>query len=359
MSSPELSVSAPGRICLFGEHQDYLGLAVVAAAIDRRISISGSRRPDGKFIINLPDVGGREEFFLGPEIPYTKARDYLRSGVNIVRRCGTPLHSGWEVTVRGEIPINAGTSSSSALVIAWVMFLLEAASDPQSREPERLAELGYLAEVAEFREPGGMMDHYASACGGVVWIECGTPLALYRLPNPLEEFVLADSLEKKDTTGTLGSIKGRTLEASAELKTLLPAFSLKTSALEDIKGGLESLSPNSRKLLEGAFLMRDLTREGLGLIQAENFDHVRLGELLNREQAVLRNNLGVSTPKIDRMLEAALEAGALGGKINGSGGGGCVFAYCPGRAAGVAEAFRRQGGQAFIVRVDEGARVEP
>ncbi|MFC1564948.1 galactokinase family protein, partial [candidate division KSB1 bacterium] len=40
----KLIVSAPGRICLFGEHQDYLGLPVIAAAIGLRISVSGERR---------------------------------------------------------------------------------------------------------------------------------------------------------------------------------------------------------------------------------------------------------------------------------------------------------------------------
>ena len=55
------------------------------------------------------------------------------------------------------------------------------------------------------------------------------------------------------------------------------------------------------------------------------------------------------------MMDAALEAGALGGKINGSGGGGCMFAYAPGCEEAVAEAMRREGGVPYIVRVDEGA----
>ena len=59
------------------------------------------------------------------------------------------------------------------------------------------------------------------------------------------------------------------------------------------------------------------------------------------------------------MMDAALGAGALGGKINGSGGGGCMFAYAPGCEEAVAEAMRAEGGEPYIVKVDEGAKANP
>jgi galactokinase len=61
---------------------------------------------------------------------------------------------------------------------------------------------------------------------------------------------------------------------------------------------------------------------------------------------------------LDGMVDAALDAGALGGKINGSGGGGCMFAYAPGRAEATAAAVEKAGGKAYIIRVDDGARTE-
>lgn len=54
------------------------------------------------------------------------------------------------------------------------------------------------------------------------------------------------------------------------------------------------------------------------------------------------------------MLDAALMTGALGGKINGSGGGGCMFAYAPAQPEAVAEAIERVGGRAYVVTVDRG-----
>jgi galactokinase len=80
--------------------------------------------------------------------------------------------------------------------------------------------------------------------------------------------------------------------------------------------------------------------------------------MLNAQHAVLRDHLGISTDKIEAMIAAALDAGAFGAKINGSGGGGCMFAYAPDRPDTVAAAIERAGGQPFIVHVGEGARRE-
>jgi galactokinase len=54
------------------------------------------------------------------------------------------------------------------------------------------------------------------------------------------------------------------------------------------------------------------------------------------------------------MIEAALEAGALGAKINGSGGGGCMFAYAPKDPEKVVAAIEKEGGKAYIITVDKG-----
>jgi galactokinase len=67
--------------------------------------------------------------------------------------------------------------------------------------------------------------------------------------------------------------------------------------------------------------------------------------------------LDVSTIKIDNMLDAALDAGALGGKITGSGGGGCMFAYAPNNPEIVAEAIEKTGGRSFIINSDIGTSV--
>jgi len=357
MDDVEIKVSSPGRMCLLGEHQDYFGLAILAAAVDLRIAFAGRRRSDRRFVIDLPDVGEREEFGFDGDIPYARKRDYLKSAVNIHRRAELPL-SGWDVEVRGTIPINAGSASSSAMVVAWNKFLLDAAGDPRAGDPRSLAELGYETEVAEFGEPGGKMDHYASAFGGVVWIRFDEPMRFDRMPNPLGTFVLANSLQKKDTTGMLGFIKSHVLDGAERVRARIPGFTLKSPLTTEVLAAIDRLPPDNRRLLLGTLRTRDLTAKGAELFRGPAFDHEMFGAMLDAQHGVLRDLLQISTEKIEAMIRAALEAGALGAKINGSGGGGCMFAYAPLDPERVAAAVAAAGGQPFIVRVDEGARRE-
>jgi galactokinase len=354
----KVSVSAPGRICLCGEHQDYFGLPVVPAAIDLRITITGERRGDNLFNIQLPDIGAGDEFAIDREAPYILERDYLRSAFNVLRRDGLRFESGYDCVVRGNIPINSGTSSSSALCVAWVKFLLCIAQDERMDGPEEIAYLAYLAEVEEFGEPGGMMDHNASAIGGAIYVEFSPEFRITRLPARFGAFVLGDSLQEKDTVKTLTRIKRGTSSAVEKIKGRKSDFSLGSTSLEEIRPLLGELPDDERWLLEGAMATRDITKDAIRLFLSDEMDDERLGDLFNAQQEVLRGKLNISTPRIDMMHEAAMKAGALGGKINGSGEGGCMFAYAPSSAEQVAEAIEKAGGKPYVIKIDEGVRRE-
>ncbi len=358
MDKRELKVSAPGRICLFGEHQDYFGLPIIAAAINLRITISGKRSRDPIIDVDMPDIGEKEHLQLRKELKYSKARDYLKSGINILQREGKIPDSGWNCLIRGTIPINSGTASSSALAVAWMKFLLEAVRDKRAGDPDAIANLAFMAEVAEFNEPGGKMDHYSSALGGVISIHFENQFKVRKLKNTLGSFVLADSLQRKDTTGTLEYIKTHVLSGMGKIQKEKPEFQLNSSPLKEYLEDIERLDKEESNLIKGTLFTRDLTAEGESLFESETFDHVKFGSLLSRQQGVLKKYLKLSIPKIDKMLDAALQAGALGGKGNGSGGGGCVFAYAPERAKEVAEALRRLDTKPFILHIEEGVRIE-
>jgi len=358
MKKNVISVSAPGRICLFGEHQDYFGLPIIAAAINLRIFIQGTPRDNHQVIINLPDLGEKEEFSLKGDLTYRKERDYLRSAINVLRRKDIRFEFGWDCNLHGTIPINAGTSSSSALVVAWTKFLLEAVKNRILNNPKEIAELGFLAEVAEFHEPGGKMDHYASSVGGIVNVSFAGELKVNRLKNPLKTFVLANSLQKKDTTGMLGYIKDHVLDGMEAMQKNFIEFNLNSPVGTKEREEMKTLHPDNRRLLQGTLLTRDLTKEGRDLFEADDFDHTWFGHLLTRQHEVLRDYLQTSTPKIDKMMDAALDAGALGGKLNGSGGGGCMFAYAPDRTEQIAKAIERIGAKVHIIHVDKGVRKE-
>lgn len=353
-----IRISTPGRICLFGEHQDYLNLPVIPCAISRRIAIAGRLCDDAHIHLAMPDIQTELAFALSEPLLYEHRRDYFRSAVNVLRREGFTFSRGFEGVVRGEIPINSGTSSSSALVVTWVNVLAQLSDQQRTPAPEECARLAHAAEVVEFHEPGGMMDHYATALGGVLLLRFHPELQIERLTPPLQTFVLGDSGEPKDTTEILRRVKFGVLDITKQLAQRHADFSLHTVTLEGLSHYAGDLNAGQRALLQGTLRNRDLTTEALDLLRQPTLDHHRLGALLNECQAVLRDNLRISTPKIDRMLEAALRAGAYGGKINGSGGGGCMFVYAPERPEQVAAALTEAGGKAYIVQVDEGTRVE-
>ena len=351
-----INVSAPGRLCLFGEHQDFLGLAVIALAIDLDIAMVARPQGGGILSLNLPDLGERDEFPAGTGRPYRHARDYLPAVVRVLRREGYDF-PGMSVTVRGTIPINSGTSSSSALVVAWTTLLLIAATGERP-EPGTVARLAHRAEVLEFKEPGGMMDHYTSALGGLLYIDCREPISTERLPAELDGFVLGDTLVRKATTKTLLKTRVTVRAAVVKLERAYPGFDLRTTAWEEIADLAERLPEEERRPLQAQFINRDLCQQARRMLSKEEFDQRHLGEMLLEHQRQMREGVEVSHPKLDELVEVAVAAGALGGKLNGSGGGGAMFAYAPGRQEEVKAAIEQAGGKGYIVAPREGVRVE-
>jgi len=350
MTHLPLTVRSWGRICLFGEHQDYLQLPVIAAAVDLSITITGTPRQDDLLTLNLPDIGQYHEFALAGELPYAHNRDYLPATLNVLRREGILPAHGWDCTVIGTIPVNAGTSSSSALVVAWVKFLLAAAG--AVRSPEAIAVLANRAEVLEFGEPGGLMDHYLSALGGVYALDFSMqPAQVERLHAPLSGFVLGNSLEPKATTGVLRAAREQAEAAFAWVQARAPELDCRTSPRAAFREVLSHMPAELGRKLEANLINRDLCRQGRAMLLDGPVDPRELGRMLLEHHRQLSEGIGVSTPKLDRMVQAAVQAGAYGGKLNGSGGGGCMFAYAPGHEAEVAGALEEAGGKAYLLTI--------
>lgn len=357
----QITASAPGRICLFGEHQDFLGLWVIACPIDLTIDISG--RPNGTraFRIDMPDLCDRDEFETNScDVTYKCKRDYLRSTVNVLQRKGLRIESGYDCEIYGRIPINAGTSSSSALVVAWAAFLLATQKGDVPCSPQDIACCAHQAEVLEFKEPGGMMDHYTSALGGLLHIDCCEPVSFTRLQAQLDGFVLGNTGVPKPTTSTLRQSRDEAREGLAILAEHIKDFDLRTTPIEQAEEYFHLLPKNIRRRVRANFINRDLCKEAYAMLSRPDrgIDQVRLGEMLYEHQQQLRDGIDVSHERLDVLIEAAMNAGALGGKLNGSGCGGCMFAYAPGKQQQVAEAIEAAGGEAFVVSVSDGVRVE-
>ncbi len=353
-----LKVSTPGRICLFGEHQDYLGLPIIAAGISRRVTITGTRRKDKLVTIYMPDIDDKDAFEITTEIEYVKPRDYFRSVVNVLQRKGYVFSAGFDIIIRGDIPINSGTSSSSALIVTWVNFLIQMADNYEAVSQQLIGELAFEAEVLEFGEPGGMMDQYSTALGNVIYMESEPCISITSYSPALGTFVLGDSKEPKDTINILKHVKFGMLDILKKIKDFDPEFNLKISPKESTEKYTSILTDDELHLLAGNLSDRDVLLEAKEMFEKGKIDDVRFGELLTIHQNSLRDAKKVSTPKINRMIDASLKAGALGAKINGSGGGGCMFAYAPNNPELVAQAIEKEGGVAYIITIGDGSKVD-
>ncbi|MDD4743350.1 MAG: galactokinase family protein [Eubacteriales bacterium] len=374
MNVPDV-FSTPSRLCLFGEHQDYLGLEVVAVAIDLRFSARVVKQPVPVIHIAIRDSkldrldsvndANQYEFLaidLNEPIRYTSKRDYLRSSVRVLQKHGYPL-TGLDIRMDSQIPIGKGMCSSSTMIVVLIKAILSSIGSPDSEDPRKIAELAFQAEVTEFDEPGGRMDHYTSALGGMVHLDFGGDFKITPLSSRLDGcLILFDSLEQKNTTQVLAAAKVPTQEALALLTSdgirSVRDFFRPDGTRDEVRLALlAKLDPARRRALDANIDNYALLKRGLAMLQEETIDNRRLGELLSAHHARLRDGLGISTPTLEKILDTALAHGAWGGKVNGSGGGGCCFVYAdPADAPAIMAAVEQLGYPSRLLRQDSGVR---
>lgn len=383
-----IRAGAPGRICLFGEHQDYLGLPVIAMAVDLRFSISFDSSTSRPFRLHTPDLGpSARTLDIDAAFP-AHADDFCWGIAQVLKEHGFRLPSSGDVTFQSNIPIRAGCSSSSAMSAAWMRLMIELGEHREKdflvQNPELAAWLVYQGEKVKFNGAGGMMDQYSCYLGGLVYVYpknpqseiadgeitgaghtqshsfadllAAIPFGVERLPAVIDGIILIDSGEPKDTQGILSSVGNKSKKAISDARTL-SGFDLIRTSVAEFDAIAASLSAETRTLVRDQLINRDLCREGLVMLRS-GVNPERMGMMLNEEHRILSETLGISTPRIEKARSIALQSGALGAKINGSGGGGTLFAYAPGKEASVSEALKREGIRHFIVAAGDGARIE-
>lgn len=311
----EVRLKAPGRICLFGDKIDIAHKPVIAAAIDMYLHVHAAERADRRVLLRSEDTGAVEEYELGETPDYSRDLKYVRAAIHLL---GEWVPSGVEMTVRSEIPIGAGLSTSAALTVGALQALDELFGLGMSKD--EIAELAYVAEHDECGISCGRMDQYAIAYGGVTFITTGVPASAEVLPIGELPVVVGDSAEPRHA----GEVLGRTrVRLQARDAVVLDAFER----------------------------LHEYTLAGRAALIAG--DSARVGELMTLSQ-VQEKRIGASTDRIERLCAAACEAGAHGAKQMGAGGGGCMVAYCPGRQDQVAAAIDSEGGVSYILNVHRG-----
>ncbi len=343
------SICAPGRVVLFGEHQDYLGLPVIPAAIDLQIKITGQKTRNNEISLLLDDIHQVLTFKPSMDNPLPK-RGYIQSGVRVLQREGIiPINCGINAQIISEIPIKAGLSSSSALTVVWIKFLSELYD--HQLNPMELTNLAFKAEVTEFNEPGGLMDQMCIAHGYINFQEFD-PIRCTRLLESMSGLVVGDSLETKDTLSTLTNIKHGVFSALEEMGVQ----KVKDIQASDITADIVK-EPFARSCLLAAVNNYTYTNQAYEEFyrRGKKFNPDLIGDLMSKHHNILRDELRISTPKIENMIHSVLKAGAKGAKITGSGQGGCMIVFCPGKEELVSKAIEEAGGKAYRVNVSSGA----
>jgi galactokinase len=293
---------APGRVNLIGEHTDYSGGLVLPVAI--QLGITLEYEPADAISIDAP---GGERF--------------VDAVVQELAAVGRP-DVGIRGVVEADLPQGAGLGSSGAFGVVVAVALCEAAGFELA--PLELARLCQRAEQRAVGVPSGILDQAASLLGregSALLLDCGT-LEHRWVPLPDDvAIIVLDSGER---------------------------HSLEHSGYADRRRELEAGDP--RRVLH---VETENERVQATVSALETGDVRALGPIFAASQSSLRDDYEVSTPTLDALVAAALEAGAFAARMTGGGFGGSVVALAePGRAQ---EVVARVGGDGWIVRPADGA----
>jgi D-glycero-alpha-D-manno-heptose-7-phosphate kinase len=237
---------------------------------------------------------------------------------------------GLTVTTHSQAPAGAGISGSSALAVA-----LSAAFDRLTQWGASRVGWIHLSrdiECVVLGVPTGTQDHYPAAFGGVSLISFG-------LGGEHREELGADTseLEKRLVLCYTGKPRRSGINNWKIVKAHIDGDRRVWRNLEEIA---------------------KIAHEMPATVRAGNW--TQAGRLLREEWNYRRRNLPtISTPTIDRIIARTQEAGALGGKVCGAGGGGCLALLIqPDARARVEQAATKAGGQILPIRIDRrGVRV--
>jgi D-glycero-alpha-D-manno-heptose-7-phosphate kinase len=267
------------------------GGTVVGVAIDKYVYVIVKERFDDKIYINYSQ---KEIVDRVDEIEHELVREAMRL---------TGIDRGIEITTLADVPSEgSGLGSSSAVTVG----LLQALWTYRGETPTaaQLAAEACQIELEILGKPMGVQDAYWSALGGMRQLEFGPHdpkrIAWQRLELPQERVnQLSSSL--------LLFYTHRTRRSASILESQVKNIPDRMRVLDELCG----LAHAARRCLEAG----ELDRFGL----------------LLHEGWLLKTRLAdaITDKSIDALYEAAREAGALGGKLAGAGGGGFLLLYCP------------------------------
>lgn len=290
------------KIILFGEHAVVHGRHAIAAALDRGANAE-ARVIDGPSRLSMNPWGR--------VVTDVEDDDVARAFTSVLTAVGGdgPV----DVTVDVEVPGGAGLGCSAAIAVAIARAVAHARGVPL--DAERAAHCAGAWEAVFHGNPSGV-DVAVAARGGVMEFQRGVaprPIT----PGGLMELAIVSTGEPSSTK-TMVEAVGRQLARRPQV-------------VERTFDGIDTLAVKSVRAIEAG-------------------RWYEVGKLMDLNH-VLLSSLLVSTEKLEHVCHLARNAGAMGAKLTGGGGGGCAIALAPGKTTEVLAAWRAAGYEGFVANI--------
>ncbi len=320
----KITVSAPGKLMLLGEHAVVYGSPCIVTAVSQRMKATVELTDNSIFELQAPDVKvadykkpmanlGQGEIPKGAKFVEIAIKNFTTSH---------PISGGIKVTTASEFSSEFGFGSSSASTVCVIKALSELTG--ANLDKKDIFDLAYKT-VLDIQSKGSGFDVAAATFGGTLY---------YITPGKVIEVLDIDSLPL--IVGYSG--------VKVDTVTIVNEVAKKSDKYPQV---VENTYSQIEKLVEQA------------KVSLLNKDWVTLGELMNFNQGLL-SFLGVEGRKLADMIYGARDQGAYGAKLSGAGMGDCMIALHPvqGKPA-IEKGITDAGGKIIDVEANvEGVRVE-
>ncbi|MER3479831.1 MAG: galactokinase [Meiothermus sp.] len=318
---PESSAQAPGRVNLLGEHTDYndgfvlptpLPYFTYVEAGRLEGSVEGYAENFGETRTRSLDQGKGGDWL-----------DYVAGCVWVLGRAGHAVPGG-RFYVRSQVPMGAGLSSSAALEVATLRALRALYRLPL--DDQQIALLAQQAEVEYVGVRVGIMDQMASSLGQpgqALFLDTRT-LEYRSVPLPAGYRVtVVDSAVPRRLAEAGYNQRRAQCEEAARLLGVKALRDVGLDRLDEIEALPQPLGRRARHVVtENARVLE-------GVAALESGEVGRFGELMLASHRSLRDDYEVSIPALDRLVDLAMQNGAVGARLTGAGFGGAVVALVP------------------------------
>ena len=283
------AASAAGKVILLGEHAVVYGRPAIAVPVsDLRATVEVLEHPEGRGLtIEAQDLG--QSYRLDREYDDEAALPLQSTVRNTLNRLGVPVETqALRLAIHSRIPIARGMGSGTAVATALVRALAEHFG--HNLTARQVSDLVYQTEILLHGTPSGI-DNTVVAFEKPVYFVKDRRADPFWVGRPFT-LLIADTGIPSKTRDSVAEVRQRRAVDHRRYEAIFDEIGV---AVEEAKGTIA------------------------------RGDLPRLGRLMSRSQRLLQE-LGVSSPELDQLVEAALEAGALGAKLSGGGKGGCIIA---------------------------------